>query len=502
MYTKVNKDELNPTPPDGYDYDLVNAEVLYKKGSINDKNIRLQPGIQYHILVLQNYKAISLTFLQNLKDLVQQGMQLYGARPAYSLGLESYADNDSLFKKIVDEIWGNINGTTITENKFGKGIVFWGAPLKSVLQQINIQPDFEFSSRSGDVPILYTHRKSPEADIYFIANKRRTNEDIVCTFRISNIQPELWNATTGKIIPIHIYERLVGKIRMPLQLDPYGSVFIVFRKKADTNSLNSIIKNNDLFLSTNDFPKHSRTLYKDVTNNFSIIFWAKPEINILLNPNFIIGTIKNTWTEYYAIYPSQGSKLYGEGHAACGLTIGRNGIAIWENSGGDPEIVLSVETPVSGWSHIGLVYSNGKPMVYLNGKFLKEGKASANTVHPGLGEVYLNEGASYYNGDMTFPKLHKEILSEEKISELASAFFSQLVTNKNIIETKSSDNKPALLIKENGNYKLNYSNARTLKFTISEIEEPFEIKGPWQVDFPTGYGAPSQIVLPEFDLVA
>ncbi|MEP6845128.1 MAG: glycosyl hydrolase, partial [Panacibacter sp.] len=497
MYTRVNKDELNPTPPDGYDYDLINAETLFKKITINNKRITLQSGMQYPLLVLQNYNAISLSFLYRLRYLVQQGMQLFGAKPFYSLGLENYEDNDALFTKTVDELWGDIDGSIITEHAFGKGRVYWGVSLKSVLQKLNIQPDFEFSSRSGDAPIFYTHRRTADADIYFIVNKRRTYEDIVCAFRVNNKQPECWDAVTGKIISINVCEKLANQIRVPLQLGPYGSIFVVFRKQIQITSIDAILKDNQLLFCTNDFAKQPRQLYKDVSNNFTIAFWAKPEINILLDPNFIMGTLKNIWTDYYAIYPSPGNELYGAGHATCGLTVGRNGIAVWENGSGNPELVLAVEVPVSGWSQIVLIYNNGKPTVYLNGQFLKEGKTSNNIVHPGLGEVFVSEGASFYNGDMTAPELYTEHLSEERIAALALKPPTGLPGIISITEIRGINNNPTFLIRENGNYRFEYNNARISEINIFEFDQPIEIKGAWQVSFPPGFGAPSQIILPE-----
>ena len=42
------------------------------------------------------------------------------------------------------ELWGRIDGRTVTENRVGKGRVFWGKPLKDVLAAIGASPDVEF----------------------------------------------------------------------------------------------------------------------------------------------------------------------------------------------------------------------------------------------------------------------------------------------------------------------------------------------------------------------
>jgi len=496
MFTKVTPDELNPTPPQGYDYDLINAETILKYGKIVNNRIVLPNGMTYSILVLQNYKGITLELLRKLRDLVHQGMILVGSKPERSLGLSNYADEDATFKNAANEIWGNINGNTVTEHHLGKGKVFWGQLLQSILQKLNIKPDFELSSQSGDAPLMYIHRNTDDADIYFITNQRRTYENMVCTFRVNNKQPEIWDAATGKITTCFIYETVDDRIQLPIQLEPYGSVFIVFRSLTSAPRLKSVEKDNIPVLSTKPFPQKLRKLYKDVTNSFTISLWAKPEMNILLNPDIIVGTIEDVWTDYYAIYPPSGKRLYGEGHATCGLTVGRNGVAVWENSKRNPVLVMAAPIAISGWSHIALVYKDGTPSVYVNGKFIRKGKKGGKIIHPGLGEAYFNKGASYYNGDMTKPLLFTQVLSADRLHQLADEEASLTQTSPFIVELASRE-KTALLIRQNGNYSLNHSNGQRETFQITGINNPVEIAGPWHVSFPPNLGAPLQITLPK-----
>jgi hypothetical protein len=51
-----------------------------------------------------------------------------------------------------------------------------------------------------------------------------------CSFRVSGKLPELWDASTGKIISASAFEMKNGQTSLPLKLDPSGSVFVVFRK--------------------------------------------------------------------------------------------------------------------------------------------------------------------------------------------------------------------------------------------------------------------------------
>jgi len=495
MYTSVNAEDLNPVPPAGYDYDLVNAEIILKKVKVVNNRLVLANGSSYRIFVLQDYNAVSLALLQKLRQLINDGLIMVGARPKQSTGLSEFGSDDAAFNKIVADLWGGVDEKMITENSYGKGRVFWGMPIQSILEKLNVKKDFEVTSRSGDAPIIYLHRRLPDQDIYFLSNQRRTYEDTVCTFRVAGKQPELWDAVAGTISRPGVYELVDDRVRMPIHFEPYGSVFVVFRSVASRNHIHSVERDNSVVLTTNDFAVTPRHIYSDVANNFTICFWAKPEMNVLLNPTFVMGTVKEPWTEFYAIYPTSGKELFGDAHSCCGVAVGRNGIAIWEHSSGNPVLVLAVPVNVSGWSHVTLVYKNGIPAAYINGILIQTGKKSDNTVHPPSDKAYLKEGASYYNGDMSKPSVFTKSLGDDEIVRLSkekppierSPFFVQMAGN----------NRPSLLIKSNGNYVLNRNNGTKTMFAIKNIEDPLAITGPWTVKFPANAGVSPQIVMPQ-----
>ncbi|WP_410967250.1 hypothetical protein, partial [Salmonella sp. SAL4436] len=85
---------------------------------------------------------------------------------------------------------------------------------------------------------------------------------------------------------------------------------VVFRSAASSNRLHSVEKDTSIVLTTKDFAPIPRNTYSGVTNNFTISFWAKPEMNVLLNPTFVMGTVREPWAEYYALYPTSGKDLF------------------------------------------------------------------------------------------------------------------------------------------------------------------------------------------------
>lgn len=494
VYTRVRPSELKPSPPAGYDYDLVNAETILQKASIKDGHIHLSGGMPYRLLVVQDFKRISLPLLKKLRLMVTDGMMMAGEKPVGPLGLLSAAEKEE-FNKIADELWGPLLPTGTGQHVVGKGRVIALHSLPSILPYLVDSPDFSYTSRSGDAPILFTHRRS-ETDIYFVCNQRRSFEDVVCAFRVSGKQPEIWDATTGNIISQPFFEQEGPTTKVPLQLEPYGAVFVIFRKAVTGPNYLGLSKHENVLLSTKSFPILPQKTFGEVRNSFTITLWAKPEMACMLRQSVHMGNVAHPYTDYYAIYPVAGRTLYGEGHAGCGLAIGRNGVAVWESEE-HPVLTLAAETRLAGWSHVALVYEQGVPSIYVNGVLVKRGKNSGAIIHPSLGDAPSLETASPYNGDMTKPVSYSQVLNEKRIKELAamglppqtlSAFFPRLILHRK---------KPALLLWQKGAYSLHLANGSKQPFLVKGAGFLQSITKGWRIDFPPDAGAPPTIQLPQ-----
>ena len=82
---------------------------------------------------------------------------------------------------------------------------------------------------------MFLHRKLDDGDIYFVSHRNDHAENVDATFRVEGKVPELWDAATGESKPVS-YQIAAGRTTIPLHLDPYGSVFVVFREAAKTAS--------------------------------------------------------------------------------------------------------------------------------------------------------------------------------------------------------------------------------------------------------------------------
>ena len=141
----------------------------------------------------------------------------------------------------------------------------------------------------------------------------------------------------------------------------------------------------------------------NLTDTFTIEFWANPTATRNLTNE------SNSYLDYsgiggqrYAIFPIHGENVVGSGHAGAGVSVGTNGISVFEHSTDYIPSLLVYEGLLSGWNHIAIVYNNKTPSLYLNGQFIKTGLKSNYIVHPSfqLGEIPGNNNYGAYQGSL------------------------------------------------------------------------------------------------------
>jgi hypothetical protein len=485
--------QLNPPPPPGHDWDTIDAGAIQTRVKIQGGRIVLPDGMSYRVLVLREGARMSLGLLRKLRELVNQGMWLVGPKPQQS---PSLADDDAEVRRLAAEVWGDLNGTTVTERAFGQGRVFWGQPLRAVLDQLKLQPDFEFTSRSGEAPIHWIHRRTGEADIYFVANRSRRSEELVCTFRVTGKRPEFWDAVSGEMATAAVYEEAGGRTRVPLRLEPAGSIFVVFRSPSSAQRLQAVTRAGAAIVTAQPFAKPAPGRHRNVTNNFTISVWVKPDMETAipaLGAGAGPGGFGLRGGPSFVFYPPAGEPLYGANHAACGLAAGRNGVAVYERATGNPTPVAAARVPVAGWTHVAVVYRDGAPSLYVNGKPAGEAQKSGKIVHPGLGEA--QDAPIDFMGQATEPQLFPAALSEARIRQWAAAGVPKPEDPPPCEPAGSA--RPELLFWEEGVYTLRDSAGKSTPVRVSGLGKPVEITGPWRVTFPPNLGAPAEITLPE-----
>ncbi len=484
--------ELDPPLPQGYDFDFINTEVLLRDTRIEQGRIVLAGGPRYRLLVLPQRRAMTLRVLRRLHELVRAGMWLAGPKPERSPSLADAAASAE-WNRLAGELWGKTGGAAARENRLGQGRVFWGEPLASILSQMRLPPDFESGSESGDAPVHFIHRRTAGADIYFIACRRRQPENIVAGFRVSGAQPEFWLPASGRIAPAAVFEERNGRTYVPLQLDPAGSAFVIFRRGAARPALRLVREAaaSSPLISASPYPRPSRGRYRQPAGTFTITAWIRPDTYAILGSPAPVTPAMFGAPTSYVFYPPDGETAYGKGHAACGLVAGRNGVSVVERSGGRIETVLQAEIGLPGWTHVALLYNDNTPSLYIDGKLAAQGRRSSRTVHPGLGESFQEDGAGYLEGDHTAPLLVPQALSAAEIASQARQGPPPFVPHRRV--ELACHPKAGLLLWQPGHYVA--EGARPWEIQVGSLPAPLAVRGPWTVSFPPGLGAPSSIRL-------
>ncbi len=152
----------------GYDYDYINTDVLLHHTSVTADsgihvdgnatgNASMAAGMTYRILVLPPTTQMTPEVAQKLHDLVAAGATIVGPRPTTSPSLTHGADADAGLHNLALEIWGDMDGVTLNQHSFGKGITYWGLSLDEILTRSKTPPDFVATAPVENAPV-WIHR--------------------------------------------------------------------------------------------------------------------------------------------------------------------------------------------------------------------------------------------------------------------------------------------------------------------------------------------------------
>lgn len=215
----------------GYDYDAINADVLLRRASVKDGKIVLSDGMSYHVLVLPESEYMTPKVLAKIRDLVRQGATVIGPAPRTSPSLGDMGGGDTIVASMAKEVWDDCDGKAVTEHAFGKGRVVCGKSPEEVLAAQGIGPDCEFRAPAPP-KMAWIRRTAGASVIYFVSNQKPRVQEVDCSFRVTGMAPELWDAETGKMAPAPLWREESGRTVVPLRFEPAGSTFVVFRPRS------------------------------------------------------------------------------------------------------------------------------------------------------------------------------------------------------------------------------------------------------------------------------
>jgi hypothetical protein len=238
-YNFVPPKHVDPSLGTGFDYDVTNADALIRRLAFKEGRLVFPEGTRYPLLALPDRTDIDLEVLRKLATLIEQGATVAGRKPTRSTGYVGYPSRDQQVRNLADRIWGPA-ATAAGEHTYGKGRVVWGRPLREILAGMGVTPDLQFSGADSDID--FAHRRLHETEIYFVRNKSGRWLEGDAKFRVTGKQPEIWRADTGSIEPRNDFRMEEDGVRLSLRLEPEGSLFVVFRRNAQSGGASPAIQ--------------------------------------------------------------------------------------------------------------------------------------------------------------------------------------------------------------------------------------------------------------------
>ena len=203
-----------PNVRGGYNFDACTPEVVLTRLTAKDGRLVLPDGMNYRVLVVPPAETMTLRMLRKLKELADQGATIIAnvKPPLKSPSLADHGEGDATVTQLTAALWPKL----VT-----------GKTAAQLLGERGIKPDF-----SAKPLLRYIHRATADTHLYFVANPEQLEVDAVAEFRVAGKQPELWWPDTGRTELAKEFEIKDGITRVPLRLDPSGSVFVIFREPA------------------------------------------------------------------------------------------------------------------------------------------------------------------------------------------------------------------------------------------------------------------------------
>jgi hypothetical protein len=159
------------------------------------------------------------------------------------------------FNQLVEEIWGGqfsskmIQGVPVAFKKSGLGYIYKAPYLPEDFTAMGVERDIFASENTASPPNVYTgpyakglaftHRKSADKDIYFIANQLDKVRELNLIFNIGNQIPVIYDAVTDDTIRVNNWSTVKNKTVLTLRLEAHQSLFVLFEQSTKESKLNN-----------------------------------------------------------------------------------------------------------------------------------------------------------------------------------------------------------------------------------------------------------------------
>ncbi len=226
------------TAGDGYDYEVINTEILLRDLYVEDGLLKLPYGVTFKLLALSEEETINPQVLKKLQKLAAQGAVIIGPKPKGAPGLKK----EDISAEI-ENIWQTAVGAT---PDYGNGKIWSEVTPQQALQHLEVKPVFMYQGIEN-VPLDFIHYAKDGVDFFLLRNTTVGNLAKTCSFRVADKAAEIWDPVTGKTIPLNSYKQNEAQTEIALAFEPEQSYFVVFHgRNSDAIKANEELTVNQL----------------------------------------------------------------------------------------------------------------------------------------------------------------------------------------------------------------------------------------------------------------
>jgi len=215
---RVGTDVISSILESGYNFDFFDDDILMKSGRIEQDKLVLGAA-RYRIVVLPGVERIPLETLRKLEEFARNGGIVIATRrrPEIAPGFKASETEQNEVSRISRSLFSAPPRFVEDEKQLGRS-------LTSLLQ-----PDVSLSASASEIGFI--HRRTNDAEIYFLANTSNARQTVRATFRVLGLEAEWWNPFSGQITPANVENTSKSGTTIPLDLEAYGSRVLVFTKR-------------------------------------------------------------------------------------------------------------------------------------------------------------------------------------------------------------------------------------------------------------------------------
>ncbi|AKJ65630.1 glycosyl hydrolase [Kiritimatiella glycovorans] len=212
-----------------YFFDWAAPEALVGAG-VEDGRLLLANGQEYDLLMLDSREGIPLEVLRKLSALLEAGLTVIAQKPSHPISRRHLPEAAAEVDSLSDALWGPGEPAPRGERSIGNGRLLWGWTPVEALEHLGIPNDFTIPGQENDpdIPVNFCHRRLPEREVYFLANRSKQKIAFTGLFRSGAETASLWFPDSGRIERLEVMQRDDGRWSAELELDTYESAFVVF----------------------------------------------------------------------------------------------------------------------------------------------------------------------------------------------------------------------------------------------------------------------------------